>query len=42
MGGLDSSAVVRGGPTGSSSSSLAEWKLSFSLRRTGESTGVWS
>ena len=37
---VDSSVAVGGGPTGSSSSSVAEWKLSSSLGGAGESSLV--
>ena len=39
---VDSSVAVGGGPTGSSSSSVAEWKLSSSLGGAGESSVVES
>ena len=39
---VDSSVAVVGGPTGSSSSSVAEWKLSSSLGGAGESSVVES
>ena len=39
---VDSSVAVGGGPTGSSSSSVAEWKLSSSLGGAGESSVVVS
>ena len=40
MGGVDSSLAVGWALTGSSSSSVAEWKLSLSWGRTGESSVV--
>ena len=39
MGGVGSSVTVGWGPTGSSSSSEAEWTLSSSLGGAGESSG---
>ena len=39
---VDSSVAVGGGPTGSSSSSVAEWKLLSSLGGAGESSVVES
>ena len=39
---MDSLVAVGGGPTGSSSSSVAEWKLSSSLGGAGESSVVVS
>ena len=39
---MDSSVAVGGGSTGSSSSSVAEWKLSSSLGGAGESSVVVS
>ena len=39
---VDSSVAVGGGPTGSSSSSVAEWKLLSSLGGAGESSVVVS
>ena len=39
---VDSSVAVGGGPTGSSSSSVAEWKLSSSLGGAGEFSEVES
>ena len=39
---VDSLVAVGGGPTGSSSSSVAEWKLSSSLGGAGESSVVVS
>ena len=39
---VDSSVAVGGGPTGSSSCSVAKWKLSLSLGGVGESSVVES
>ena len=39
---MNSSVAVGGGPTGSSSSSVAEWKLLSSLGGAGESSVVMS